>query len=352
MKKLTIALLLTVLAALVFGQSNGLVTDFTGPAVIPLTTRGDYVLRGTTLVQYTGKDKNVTVPDNLGITEIGEAAFGHASFESITLPAGLRKIAKNAFASCYYLTTVSIPGSITLIDEKAFANCSRLTAVNFQPARSVIIGNSAFESCSGLARVILPEGLSIIMDNAFSSCRNLVSVTIPDGVIAIGNGVFNYCEKLISVNMPANINYIGSEAIAGNFSAAYANSGKIAGRYNFSRGFNTWYTGSNPIPQAIPVTPGTPAAPQPSIQASFSAGSNENWYRITAPADGGTINAQTGGSLDTYIYLYDINGNQIDYDDDSGTNNNAMINTFVLEGVYYMKVRGSRGNYSLTVKIE
>jgi hypothetical protein len=341
------------MTALVFGQSNGLVTDFTSPAATPLITRGNYVLRGTTLVQYTGKEKNVTIPDNLGITEIGEAVFGiDPSFlESITLPSGLQRIGKNAFASSYSLTTVSIPGSITLIDERAFANCSRLASVNFQPARSVIIGDYAFTGCSSLARVILPAGLSVIMDNAFNSCGNLVSVTIPDGVIAIGNGVFNYCEKLISVNMPANITYIGSEAIAGNFSAAYANSGKVAGRYNFSRGFNTWYTGSNPIPQAISVTPGTPASPRPPIQASFSS-SNENWYRIAVSADGGTLNAQTGGSLDTYIYLYDNIGNQIDQDDDSGANNNARINTFVLEGVYYMKIRGSRGNYSLTVAIE
>jgi hypothetical protein len=346
MKKLTFVVLLAAVAALVSGQNSGLVTDFTNPAAIPLVTNGNFVLRGTVLVQYTGRDKNLSIPAGLGITEIGENALGHSGVETLVLPAGLQKIGRNAFSSSYSLASVSIPGSVAVIGEEAFSGCSRLTTVNFQEGRLAVIGNHAFYNCSALARVIMPPGLSVIMDNAFDSCRNLVSVTIPDSVVAIGSQTFNNCEKLISINLPENIIYISNTAINGNLAAAYINSGKRAGRYNFSRGFNTWFTGSNPIPQALAVSPGTP------VQAVFDPAGRENWFRFGAPADGGMLNAQTGGSIDTRITLYDSNGNELASDDDSGTGYNAMINTFVLEGTYYIKVTGSRGNYSLSVTLE
>jgi hypothetical protein len=50
---------------------EGLVTDFTTEGGTPLVTRGDYVLRGTVLVQYRGNAEAVIIPEDLGITEIG-----------------------------------------------------------------------------------------------------------------------------------------------------------------------------------------------------------------------------------------------------------------------------------------
>ena len=55
------------------------------------------------------------------------------------------------------------------------------------------IGGSAFNGCSGLTSVTIPDGVTSIGSRAFSSCSGLTSVTIPDGVTSIGENAFYGC---------------------------------------------------------------------------------------------------------------------------------------------------------------
>jgi hypothetical protein len=301
MKRLTIIAVLCCTAAFVFGQS-GLVTDFTG-GNLPLVTRGNFVLRGTQLVSYTGNDQNLVIPGNIGITEIGPSCFSDSYFSSVVIPQGVRRIGRNAFSSSYNLTSVT-----------------------------------------------LPEGLQVIDDSAFSSCSNLIRINIPEGIVAIGNNAFNNCGKLIVVTMPANIVYLSGSALPNNFTTAYENSGRRGGSYTFTRGFNAWRYRTEPIHQAQLVTPGTP------VTGSFQV-TGENWYYINVPAGDAIIMAYTEGSLDTVMTVYDGYGTTLEEDDDSGTDNNARINVVSAGGMLYIKVRsyygsGSRENYQLHTAIE
>ena len=65
--------------------------------------------------------------------------------------------------------------------------------------RVTCIGNSAFEDCSGLTSVTIPDGVTSIGDGAFSFCSGLTSVTIPDSVTSLGAGAFGGCTNLTSV---------------------------------------------------------------------------------------------------------------------------------------------------------
>ena len=58
------------------------------------------------------------------------------------------------------------------------------------------MGDSAFRDCTGLANVIIPDGLSTISYNAFEDCTNLVSVTISKSVTTIENCAFDGCDNL------------------------------------------------------------------------------------------------------------------------------------------------------------
>ena len=48
------------------------------------------------------------------------------------------------------------------------------------------IGDSAFQDCSGLTSVTIPDSVTSIGDEAFYGCTSLSNMTIPDGVMDIG----------------------------------------------------------------------------------------------------------------------------------------------------------------------
>ena len=63
-------------------------------------------------------------------------------------------------------------------------------------AKVVRIGKGAFEDCSLITSVIIPEGVTHIGNDAFYWCKSLESIKIPSSVIYIGDGAFAYCDNI------------------------------------------------------------------------------------------------------------------------------------------------------------
>ena len=61
------------------------------------------------------------------------------------------------------------------------------------------IGNSAFEKCSSLTSVTIPNSVTSIGEGAFYCCYGLTSVTIPNSVTSIGNQAFEDCRNIENV---------------------------------------------------------------------------------------------------------------------------------------------------------
>ena len=79
------------------------------------------------------------------------------------------------------------------------------------------IGNYAFQNCSGLTSVTIPDSVTSIGKNAFWYCIGLTSVTIGNSVTNIGDSAFEYCSGLTSVTMlPTTPPTFGWEAIPSN----------------------------------------------------------------------------------------------------------------------------------------
>ena len=63
------------------------------------------------------------------------------------------------------------------------------------------IGDRAFEWCSSLTSIMIPDSVISIGEWAFAGCSNLTSITIPDSVTSIGVGAFGDCGRLTSISV-------------------------------------------------------------------------------------------------------------------------------------------------------
>ena len=58
------------------------------------------------------------------------------------------------------------------------------------------IDSEAFDGCSSLTSVSIPENVTSIGSDSFSNCTSLTSVSIPESVTSIGSGSFSNCTSL------------------------------------------------------------------------------------------------------------------------------------------------------------
>ena len=108
------------------------------------------------------------------------------------------------------IAQVILEDGVTSIGDWAFYDCGSLTSVTI-PESVTSIGESAF-SCSGLTSVTLGNGVTSIGDWAFDSCSDLTSVMIGSSVTSIGNYAFAYCRSLTSIAIPDSVTIISDYA--------------------------------------------------------------------------------------------------------------------------------------------
>ena len=62
------------------------------------------------------------------------------------------------------------------------------------------IGEKAFQNCSNISSVILPDSLKSIRKGAFIKCSSLEKINIPKSVNEIGDYCFHECVSLKKIN--------------------------------------------------------------------------------------------------------------------------------------------------------
>ena len=142
-------------------------------------------------------------------------AYYQTRLTTVTIPNSVISIGWYAFVGCTGLTSVTIPNSVTEIGRFAFEGTPWY---NNQPDGVVYIGKMAYkfkgEMASGTA-INIKEGTVSICPSAFEGCTALTSVTIPNSVTTIGYDTFRGCTGLTSVTIPKSVTSIGGSAFSG-----------------------------------------------------------------------------------------------------------------------------------------
>lgn len=176
---------------------------------------------------------------NEGLEEIGEKAFAYSPIVSVLLPATLRKLGMNAFnalcggnnerqgfkidSSNPYMKAdgkalyVISEGRKTLqavygpqYHQYIYDNRTKLPEYVVQ-AGTTHIGPAAFNRCTSIGRVELPEGLLSIGENAFMECQTLTEAELPQSVVAIGENAFRG-TSVKTFSLGASVCEIGAAA--------------------------------------------------------------------------------------------------------------------------------------------
>lgn len=160
---------------------------------------------------------NITLIDQeVEVTTSGSAAYSG----DVTIPSTVTiedkvynvvGISDNAFDNCTDLTSVTLPESVTKIKSHAFEYCTGLTSITMPGVES--IDAYAFYNCENLTSVDLPA-IKTIGEYAFEYCDNLKSVSLAGNISSISNYTFAYCKSLETISLSSSITSFGDYSFA------------------------------------------------------------------------------------------------------------------------------------------
>ena len=128
------------------------------------------------------------------------------SFDELQFFKSLTNINTGAFQGCSSLKSITIPNNVKTIERNAFSGCTNLKTVTIS-SESILSktysSSSSFKDLFGnqVANYIIGEGVTNIGKNAFYGCNSLSAVTIPNSLTTIGEGAFSGCSNMTKVNI-------------------------------------------------------------------------------------------------------------------------------------------------------
>ena len=175
-------------------------TDITFPSGI--RNIGAYSFMSTYLT-------SLEIPDHVEF--IGDAAFYSChDLATVNIGTGLTYIGDQVFSNCYQLREISVDpenpayrSDAGVLYDKTMETIIKVpttTAGSFSiPAGVTRIAIDAFDQCAALTAVEIPDTVTVIDQYAFWICTGLTEITIPENVFLISYGAFTKCDNLAKI---------------------------------------------------------------------------------------------------------------------------------------------------------
>ena len=194
------------------------------------------------------------MPENVATIESG-AFYGCNGIITLTIPKGVTHISNNLLAKCTDLLAIVIPNTVTRIYSNAFDGCNSLCEIFFTGTEEewkkitvdpnnnriskakvhfvtvsegleyklnstrngyAVVGKGTFEG----SELFIPNtynGLPVtsIEFGAFEDCTELTSVFIPDTVRSLKGNVFKNCKKINKIVIPYTVRSMSATTFEG-----------------------------------------------------------------------------------------------------------------------------------------
>jgi len=121
----------------------------------------------------------------------------------------ITNLGEHAFDKCSALTSITLPDKLKVIEELAFVECISLKRVIYNKILKTV-GAGAFDRCFALKSLALPDKLTVIEKLAFSDCTSLESIICNKNLKTIGENAFQGCPKLEDVQFASSSISFGS----------------------------------------------------------------------------------------------------------------------------------------------
>lgn len=139
------------------------------------------------------------------LNELGERSFsGCSNIEELDLSnSKLTSIPEGAFAYCKNLKTIKLPSTITSIGDEAFYNCQSLTNIEgLDKCNLKSIGSAAFSNCKALENLDFSQStFTNVPSKAFNGCSALAKITLPNTLTTIGGYAFYACYGIPQLDL-------------------------------------------------------------------------------------------------------------------------------------------------------
>ena len=167
---------------------------------------------GENLLFYSIKVEKVRLPDNLEV--MNDMLFAECwKLKEVNIPSKLREMYDNIFINCCEVSpsVAILPETVEILDGSPYYGIS--TIEETVVPKNVRVLRQTFSGMAGLRKVtILTDKLTEIGDDAFNWCSALEEVNIPDGIIRIGDHAFFWNLRLRKINIPSTVTRIEKHA--------------------------------------------------------------------------------------------------------------------------------------------